>query len=454
MLTKKQLQELPPGRHLLEPNLYIRVRSETSRYYIFLYQFQGQRKELKLGNFDDISISQVREEVAKCRLLIAKGIDPKYARMERRKIIKEKLKRQISLREYYEKILPDILNAKQFKGAYSRKVYTQIPFKHVMPILGSMPISEIKVEDVARCLKPIWEKIPTTANYARTALQTTFAYAKKEGYYAGDNPAAFPYNLDMYLPAISKIHEKQHMRYASNEVLIDFLKHLAVWHYKFPHVTLPVYILLTAVLACRANESIFLSWTEIDLDDRTITLPKERKKFKKGDPFVMPLSTQAIWLLNEIRKVNTDSTDLIFRRNSNTRLHQGNVTRFMADMPTCLHGFRTSFRNFCLRDGISDMVAEISLMHAYGENETVRSYLRDDVLDLRRDAMQRWADFILPMEVLTGDFLTVEQKQKLDAIPYKVKGRGWDGIWEDQWGLGLREDPQATKDTNKDPTTS
>ena len=439
MLTKKQMRELPVGRHRLEPNLYLRVRSSGNCYYTFKYQFGGRRRELSLGNAKSITIALVREQVAKWRFLLSRGIDPKVDRERIRKRRAEAEKKQITLREFYDQILPDILRARQFHGEKSKLRFTHLPFKYIMPLIGDKAVSKITTEDIVDCLKPYWERIPTTAQYLCNVLELIFSYAKKQGLYTRENPAVYKHNLDMFLPPYRKIHETVHFRYADNDDFIHLMKVMAVWHWWVPHAVSPLYIMLTALLACRSNESCGLMWSEIDLVENTITLPKERKKFKTGEPFVMPLSRQAIWILQEIRKLNSLSTDLVFRRNDMSRLHEMNIRKIMAELPTSLHGMRSSFRNWCLRAGVSDAVAEISLMHAYGGDATVRSYLRDDLLDLRRDAMQQWADWILPMEVLTGEFLSEEQKNKIGALPYKIKGRGWKGLWEDYWDLGLRQ---------------
>ena len=437
MLTKKQMSSLPIGRHSIESNVLLCVRSNTNKYFSFRYQINGKRKELKIGHFETTNISQLRERVAHFRLLLSRGIDPQYAKIKRKQEIRETLKRNITLKEFYNKILPDILNAKQLHGDNSKRKYTHMPYTYIMPVLGSMPISEITTEDIVRCLKPLWKRVPPSALKMRLVLESIFGYAKKLGYYEGDNPAAFKFNLDMYLPAYGKIHETVHRRSANNDDFLHMLKLLAVWHWWFPKALQPLYIMLTALLACRANESCDLVWAEIDLQNKTITLPRERKKFKTGDPFVIPLSEQAIWILTEIRKVNTATEDFIFKRNNGTRLHNENARKFMTSMPTCLHGMRTNFRNWCLRAGISDAVAEISLMHAYGKDATVRSYLRDDLIDLRFEAMQQWADYILPMHILKAEFLTEEQKAKMKAVPYHEKGKGWVGLYKDQWDLGL-----------------
>lgn len=437
MLTKKQMQSLPAGRHLIEPNLYLRVRSATSKYFTFKYALNGSRKELTLGKFEDLTVSQAREQVAKCRLLLAKGIDPKFAKEKQKKSIKDVQQKQLTFKQFYDKILPDILNAKQLHGDNSKRKYTHMPYTYLMPVLGKMPISEIKTADILRCLKPLWFRIPPTALKMRLVLELIFGYAKQQGYYTGDNPATYKYNLDMYLPPYGKIHETQHRRHTSNDDLRHLLKLAAVWHWWFPRSLQPLMIMLTALLVCRANECCGLSWKEIDLEAKTITLPKERKKFKVGDPFVIPLSKQALWVINEIRKINKTTKDLIFQRDCGNKLHSENVRKLMTKTPTCLHGMRTNFRNWAVRNDVMFEVAETSLMHAVSNNATVRSYLRDDFLDLRMNAMQQWADYILPMDILTGEFLSDEQKAKLKAVPYHEKGRGWVGLYNDHWDLGL-----------------
>ena len=102
MLTKKQKQELPEGRHLIEPNLYIRVRSSTNRYYTFKYQFAGRRRELSIGSVNTTTIAFAREQVAKWRLLLSRGIDPKVDRERMRKRQAEAEKKQITLLEFYD----------------------------------------------------------------------------------------------------------------------------------------------------------------------------------------------------------------------------------------------------------------------------------------------------------------------------------------------------------------
>ena len=55
------------------------------------------------------------------------------------------------------------------------------------------------------------------------------------------------------------------------------------------------------------------------------------------------------------------------------------------------HGFRSTFSDWCTEAGIDWQLTEKALMHATGNNVRL-AYQRSDLLEQRRDVMQRWAD--------------------------------------------------------------
>jgi hypothetical protein len=57
-----------------------------------------------------------------------------------------------------------------------------------------------------------------------------------------------------------------------------------------------------------------------------------------------------------------------------------------------VHGFRSSFRDWCADHNISDNLAEAALAHIRGD-ATSRAYQRGDLLEQRRTLMQRWGEF-------------------------------------------------------------
>jgi integrase len=58
------------------------------------------------------------------------------------------------------------------------------------------------------------------------------------------------------------------------------------------------------------------------------------------------------------------------------------------------HGYRTSFRTWATeKAGFPSDAAEFALAHLVG-NETERAYARSDMLEIRRDLMAAWADYL------------------------------------------------------------
>ena len=57
------------------------------------------------------------------------------------------------------------------------------------------------------------------------------------------------------------------------------------------------------------------------------------------------------------------------------------------------HGFRSSFRNWCAENNVDREIAEQALAHTI-KNATEAAYLRSDILDLRRELMRTWGDYL------------------------------------------------------------
>ena len=59
-----------------------------------------------------------------------------------------------------------------------------------------------------------------------------------------------------------------------------------------------------------------------------------------------------------------------------------------------VHGFRSSFRDWVSEaTSFGPEIAERALAHVVNE-ETVAAYSRSDLLERRREMMQRWADYL------------------------------------------------------------
>jgi len=60
-----------------------------------------------------------------------------------------------------------------------------------------------------------------------------------------------------------------------------------------------------------------------------------------------------------------------------------------------VHGFRSSFRDWCADSNVPFEVAEVALAHKVG-NTVTRAYFRSDIIERRREVMTAWADHCQP----------------------------------------------------------
>jgi Arm DNA-binding domain len=74
-------------------NLYLRVaigakiggkQPAVSRGWIFRFTMAGRTRDVGLGGYPTISLARAREEAARCRRLVAAGVDPLEARNKER----------------------------------------------------------------------------------------------------------------------------------------------------------------------------------------------------------------------------------------------------------------------------------------------------------------------------------------------------------------------------------
>jgi integrase len=154
--------------------------------------------------------------------------------------------------------------------------------------------------------------------------------------------------------------------------------------------------MLTAV---RSIEVRGASWDEIDMHEAVWSIPATRMKTRKEHR--IPLSSAALVILQRMAEIR--SGDLVFPGAKRNQL-LSDITlkdqlRQLGLRGLTVHGFRSSFRDWCGETGRPHDAAEIALAHAVGTTVT-RSYARSDLLELRRPLMQAWANFLMDAVVV------------------------------------------------------
>ena len=382
-VTAKNIFTLPEGRHSVAPNLNLRVR-DGKRTYVLRYCIGGKRKDKHLGSADDLSLTEAKRLADKLRSELAEGKLPQTARDK----LAEKLKEADvpTFEKYALEAIEKIASVRVWRNAKHKAQWFATVRAYAFPVLGKKKLSEIKKDDVLEVLRPIWSTKTETASRVRGRLENIFSYAVTDGLMEF-NPAIWRGNLDRDLPPPSKIQVVEHHEAMPLEVLQEKIS----CFYPADTRTRQV-ILFTILTASRVGESVPARWDEIDWENRIWSVPPERRKDQKPYPHRVPLSDQAIELLNSVEKKGEE----IFCFNVDnlgSRYSLAHLLQQMTDTTATMHGFRSTFRDWAAENGVPDTIAEKCLMHVTG-NAVVQAYQRSDLLEQRREVMQAWADAV------------------------------------------------------------
>src|SRR5258705_787477 len=84
-LTDRKIAAAKTAARLADGDgLYLIVENETSKHWVFEYQFSGKRRYMGLGSARYKSLAEAREDVAEYRKMKAKGVDPLLHKRETR----------------------------------------------------------------------------------------------------------------------------------------------------------------------------------------------------------------------------------------------------------------------------------------------------------------------------------------------------------------------------------
>ena len=151
----------------------------------------------------------------------------------------------------------------------------------------------------------------------------------------------------------------------------------------------------TVLTAVRSGEARHAIWSEIDTSDRVWRIPAER--MKAGVEHRVPLAEAVLDVLAEAGKLR-DGSEWVFPSPARARKPLSNMalTKLLRDTGLAeratVHGFRSSFRDWCAETGQPRELAEAALAHVVGGVEG--AYFRSDLFDRRRRLMDRWGRYV------------------------------------------------------------
>ncbi len=382
--------------------LRLQVTSTNATSWLLIATVAGKVRQIGLGGYPDVSLSQARDLAREMRDKIRRGIDP----VEERKAAKAALfaaqKRGLTFDDAVDKFLAHKLE--ELTNDKHRKQWRSTLMTYASPQIGKMLVSEITVHDVQRLLDPIWLTTTETATRVRSRVESVLDWAQVKGHRSGENPARWKGNLEALMPKPNKVAK------SDNHPAIA-LKDACTWFAALQaRAGISARALeFLALTAARSGEVRGAVWSEIDLVARVWTIPASR--MKAGQEHRVTLTDEAVILLKKMPRLNSSpyvfaapregqlsdmSLSAVMRRMHSDDVAKGGVGFIdnKSKRPAVPHGLRSTFRVWVAeRTEYPREMAEIALAHTVG-NEVERAYLRSDMVDKRRGMMEAWGRFL------------------------------------------------------------
>lgn len=398
-LTDAKIRTLKPSDKPFKVSdshgLYLLVKPGGSRHWYLKYRISGKESRIALGAYPAISLSDARQQREGIRKMLALNINPVQQRAAvRGSRTPEKVFKNVALAWHKS-------NRKWSQNTADRLLASLN--NHIFPVIGNLPVSELKPRHFIDLQKGIEEKgLLEVASRTRQHLSNIMRHAVHQEL-IDTNPAA-------NLGGVTTPPVRRHYPALPLERLPELLERIGAYH-QGRELTRHAVLLMLHVFI-RSSELRFARWSEIDFTNRVWTIPATREPIigvrysgrgaKMRMPHIVPLSEQSIAILKQIKDI-TGNNELIFPGDHNPYkpMCENTVNKALRVMgydtkkDICGHGFRAMACSALMESGLWAKDA-VERQMSHQERNTVRmAYIhKAEHLEARKAIMQWWSDYL------------------------------------------------------------
>ncbi|ELX9809771.1 TPA: tyrosine-type recombinase/integrase, partial [Escherichia coli] len=355
--------------------LSLLVEPNGSKSWRFRYRYAGKPKMISLGVYPTITLAEARARRDEARKIVAEGKNPSEVRKE------QKLALRIQSENAFEKIAREWHQMKSAKwsAGYASDIIEAFQ-NDIFPYVGTRPVGEIKPLELLNVLRKIEKRgALEKMRKVRQRCSEVFRYAIATGR-AEFNPAAD-------LSSALEVHKSNHFPFLKSDEIPDFLR--ALDSYAGSRLV-QIATKLLMVTGVRTIELRAALWQEFDLDNAIWEIPAERMKMRR--PHLVPLSTQALGFLNELKSM-TGNYRYVFpgRNDPNKPMSEASVNQLIKRIgyagKLTGHGFRHTLSTILHENGFNTAWIEMQLAHV--DKNTIRGvYNHAQYIEDRKKMMQ------------------------------------------------------------------
>lgn len=386
--------------------LYLQVRvTKNGLIRTWIYRKQNLKDRIIfIGNYPEISLAEARRKTLEINTTIEKGGNPWEIHRKEKDTNQDGTPRDCFkniAEEWFSKTKTNLS-----EGQKKRIMASLI--KDVFPYIGSISVKDIRPKQIIEIARKIEEReVYETCHRTIGRIREVFDFAIINEY-CENNPATS-------IPKVLKPVIHGHFAAITEPIkLRPIIRKIFSYHGVNPIVN--ILIRLGPLTFQRPSELRMAKWKDIDLDHSEWRYFVTKTKVEH----IVPLNRQAVLLLNELKTLTGSGINLFPSSKDKNRFISNNAIRAAyasLEIDTSNehteHGWRATART--ILDEVlhfPELALEFQLSHSNQKDRNKGAYSRAKYLDVRKQAMQAWGDYIEALA--TTD-------TKLDSIARKLK---------------------------------
>jgi len=390
VLTEAQAERLKPEEKRYnvkdsgQPGLDLRVTPSGVKTWSVVYRRGRKTQRITIGRWPAWSVIKARQQARDILRARDLGEDPAAVKQA-----KKRAPEPPTVQEIGDAWLAAISKRKSLrldKQALTRDLY---------PALGGQPLRDVTKPQIAAILDAVLARANARGatgeamfNRVRASFSSMWAWAIERGH-SDDNPVM----------AIRRQKLQSRERVFTPEEIKTLW---AAWDTGTPYSVRMVSRLLL-VTAQRLSEVTRAEWSEVDRSTRIWTIPSAHTK--SGRVHRLPLSDFALELLDAVEQESSDGRYWFPSKWGRERrglqaLRSNTISRYWSEHADVTwgvedarpHDLRRSAVTAMAELGVRREVTSAVLNHTHGDVTAV--YVRAELIDQQRDALQKWADYL------------------------------------------------------------
>ena len=366
--------------------LFLLVKTNGGKYWRLKYRFNDKEKLLAIGVYPAVSLSAARKARTEAKELLKAGTDPGEVKKEKKRLA------ILQAENTFKAIADEWLSKKTNITAGTAKSYRHY-LSYAFKAFGHKPITTIGSPDVLAVCRQLEAKgTIETSHRVKMTCGLVFRYAVATGRATTDPTQSLR-------GALQPVITKHHAAIIDPSKIASLMQDIAGYEGNYATAFA---LKLAPLVFVRPGELRTAQWKDIDLEAKEWTYYVSKTK---TESFVVPLSSQAVAILTELKTISGNSPYLFPSIRTNSRPMSNNTVNAAlrrlgyASDEMCGHGFRAMARTVLEENlGYRIEVIEMQLAHAV-KDPNGRAYNRTKLLEERKRMMQHWADYLDGLQV-------------------------------------------------------